>query len=87
MAGRPYNVGLDRANLSKEDLARKIQEHVPGFVVQHSEIGADPDKRDYVVSNQRLREAGFEARRLLEEGIRELLKGYRMLARSRYHNV
>jgi len=62
MTGRPYNVGLDRANLSKEDLARKIQEHVPGFVVQHSEIGADPDKRDYIVSSQRLREAGFEAK-------------------------
>jgi nucleoside-diphosphate-sugar epimerase len=87
MAGRPYNVGLDGANLSKEELARKIQEHVPGFVVQHSEIGADPDKRDYIVSNQRLREAGFEARRSLDEGIRELIKGYRMLARSRYHNV
>ncbi len=87
MAGRPYNVGLDGANLSKEELAREIQRHVPELVIQHSEIGADPDKRDYIVSNQRLREAGFEARRSLEDGIRELIKGYRMLARSRYHNV
>ncbi len=87
MAGRAYNVGLDRANLSKEDLAQKICEHVPGFVVHCSEIGADPDKRDYIVSNQRLREAGFEAQRSLDDGIRELIKGYRMLARSRYLNV
>jgi nucleoside-diphosphate-sugar epimerase len=87
MAGRPYNVGLDRANLSKEGLARKIAEHVPGFVIHCSEIGADPDKRDYVVSNQRLREAGFEASRSLDDGIRELIKGYRMLARGRYLNV
>ena len=59
-----------------------VQEHVPRFVVHFSEIGTDPDKRDYIVSNQRLREAGFEARRSLDDGIQELLKGYRMLGRS-----
>jgi nucleoside-diphosphate-sugar epimerase len=87
MLGRPYNVGLDDANLSKEQLARRIQKHVPDFVVHCSEIGKDPDKRNYIVSNQRLREAGFEARRSLDDGIRELLKGYRMMARGRYCNV
>jgi nucleoside-diphosphate-sugar epimerase len=87
MAGRPYNVGLDSANLSKEELAMKIREHVPKFLVHCSEIGQDPDKRNYIVSNQRLREAGFEARRSLDDGIRELIKGYRMLARGRFLNV
>jgi nucleoside-diphosphate-sugar epimerase len=87
MAGRPYNVGLDSANLSKEELALKIKEHVPRFFVHFSAIGTDPDKRNYLVSNQRLREAGFQARRGLDEGIRELLKGYRMLGRSAMGNV
>jgi nucleoside-diphosphate-sugar epimerase len=87
MAGRPYNVGLDAANMSKLELAQRIQQHVPELVVHCSEIGQDPDKRDYIVSNQRLREAGFEARRSLDDGIRELLKGYRMLPRGAYHNV
>jgi len=87
MIGRPYNVGLDSANLSKEELAEKIKEHVPGFFIHYSEIGSDPDKRNYIVSNQRLREAGFEARRGIDDGIRELLKGYRMLGRGRYQNV
>jgi nucleoside-diphosphate-sugar epimerase len=87
MVGRPYNVGLDAANLSKEELARKIQQFLPSFYVHFSEVGTDPDKRNYIVSNQRLREAGFEAKRSLEEGIQELIKGYRMMGRSKFSNV
>jgi nucleoside-diphosphate-sugar epimerase len=87
MAGRPYNAGLDAANLSKEELAHKIREFVPDFYVHFASIGADPDKRNYIVSNQRLRDAGFEAACSLEFGIQELLKGYRMMGRGRFKNA
>ncbi len=87
MVGQPYNVGLDAANLSKEELALAIKEHVPSFYIHFSEVGSDPDKRNYIVSNQRLREAGFQARRSLDEGIQELLKGYRLLGRRPFSNV
>ncbi len=87
MTGRPYNVGLDNANLSKEELALKIREHIPSFYIHFSEIGSDPDKRNYIVSNQRLADAGFVAGRSLDEGIRELIKGYRMLGRSPRKNI
>jgi len=87
MAGRPYNVGLDAANLSKAELALKVKKYVPCFYVHFSEVGSDPDKRNYIVSNRRLREAGFQARRSLDEGIQELLKGYRMFGRSPFKNV
>ena len=85
--GRPYNVGLDAANLSKEELALKIKEYIPNFYIHYAELGSDPDKRNYIVSNQRLREAGFEARRSLDEGIQELLKGYLMLGRGKFKNI
>lgn len=87
MVGRAYNVGLDSANLSKEELAYKIREHVPELYIHFAEVGRDPDRRNYIVSNQRLREAGFEARRSLDEGIRELVKGYRMMSRGQFANV
>ncbi len=87
MVGKAYNVGLDAANLSKEELALKVKEYVPKFYIHFSEIGTDPDKRNYIVSNQRLREAGFEAQRSVDEGIRELLKGYRMMGRALLKNV
>lgn len=87
MIGRPFNVGLDNANLSKEELALKIKEYVPQLYIHFAPIGQDPDKRNYIVSNQRLREAGFEAKRSLDEGIQELLKGYKMLGRGEMKNV
>ncbi len=87
MAGRTFNAGLDDANLSKEELAQKIKEYVPRFFVHFAAVVSDPDKRNYIVSNQRLREAGFEAKRSLDDGIRELLKGYRMLGRGRFKNI
>jgi nucleoside-diphosphate-sugar epimerase len=87
MVGRAYNLGLDSANLSKEELALKVKQYVPGFYIHFAAIGHDPDKRNYVVSNQRLREAGFVARRSLDEGIEELLKGYRMEGRALFKNV
>ncbi|MGD1805100.1 NAD-dependent epimerase/dehydratase family protein [Dapis sp. BLCC M126] len=87
MVGRPYNAGLDAANLSKEELALKVKEYVPNFYLHFAPIGSDPDKRNYIVSNQRLREVGFEAKRNLDEGIQELLKGYRMLGRTKFKNI
>lgn len=86
MISRPYNVGLDAANLSKAELALKVKEYVPNFYIHFSEVGSDPDKRNYLVSNQRLREAGFEARRSIDDGIVELLKGYSMLGRAPFKN-
>jgi nucleoside-diphosphate-sugar epimerase len=87
MVGRPYNVGLESANLSKAELAAKVKEYVPNFYIHYSELGSDPDKRNYIVSNQRLREAGFEAKRTLDIGIPELIKGYRLFGRSPLKNV
>lgn len=87
MIGRPYNVGLDSANLSKEELAFKIKETVPDFYIHFAEVGSDPDKRNYVVSNQRLREAGFEAKRSIEDGVTELIKGFRLLGRKPLNNI
>lgn len=87
MKGQPYNAGLDEANLSKEELAKKIREYVPRLYVHYADVGSDPDKRNYIVSNRRLREAGFVAQRSLDDGITELIKGYRMLGRGYLKNV
>lgn len=86
MAGKPYNVGLDSANLSKEELAVKVKQYLPSFYIHFAAIGQDPDKRNYIVSSDRLRRAGFEARRSLDAGIQELIKGYRMMGRPLFKN-
>lgn len=87
MRGRPYNVGLDDANLSKLELCAAIQRHVPQFVYLEAPIGEDPDKRDYIVSNARLASTGFRTEWSLDRGIRELIKGYTILRNTKYANV
>ena len=87
MLGNTYNLGLDKANLSKEELALKIRAYVPDFYIHFSEIKSDPDKRNYIVSNQKLKNSGFEAKRTLDQGIEELLKTYQMLKFSPLKNA
>ncbi|MDE2291892.1 MAG: NAD(P)-dependent oxidoreductase [Elusimicrobia bacterium] len=87
MKDEPYNVGLDDANLSKLELCAKIKEHLPKFVYLEAPIGEDPDKRDYIVSNQKIYGTGFRPEHSLDRGIEELVKGYAILRNSRYSNV
>ena len=87
MKGKPYNVGLEDANLSKLELCAVIKQHVPGFTYLEAPIGEDPDKRDYIVSNQRILATGWAPEWSLDRGIKELIKGYTILRNSRYSNV
>lgn len=87
MKGRPYNVGLEEANLSKLELCARIQKHISGFVFLEAPIGEDPDKRDYIVSNARILATGFRPAWDLDRGIRELIKVFTILRNSRYSNV
>ena len=86
MKDEPYNVGLNEANLSKEELALKIKEYVPNLYIHFAEIGSDPDKRNYIVSNEKLNKKGFHAKHSLDEGIRQMLKAYRMIGKSEMYN-
>lgn len=87
MKGKPYNVGLEDANLSKLELCAEIKKHLPNFVYLEAPIGEDPDKRDYIVSNARILNTGFEPDWSLSRGIQELIKGYTILRNSLYSNV
>ena len=87
MRGQIYNVGLSEANLSKMELCRQIQKHVPSFVIHESNIGKDPDKRDYIISNEKIERTGYKPAFSLDDGIRELVKGFAMIRNSKYSNV
>lgn len=87
MKGRPYNCGLSSANLSKLELCAKIKEHIPGFVYMEAPIGEDPDKRDYIVSNDRLEATGWKPRYTLDDGIEELMKVYTIIKNKTYSNI
>jgi len=87
MKGGPYNVGLSDANLSKLELCQRIKTHLPAFAFIESNIGRDPDKRDYIVSNAKIEGTGYRPIYSLDDGIRGLIKGCAMLQPGRYRNA
>ncbi|WP_204105256.1 MULTISPECIES: NAD(P)-dependent oxidoreductase [Spirulina sp. CCY15215] len=87
MKGKPFNVGLSEANLSKQELCEVIQCHVREFRFILSEIGKDPDRRNYIVSNERMEATGFKTQVSLDRGIQELVKGYQIIRRNQFSNL
>ena len=87
MKSQAYNVGLSEANLSKMELCEEIKKQVPDFAIMESPIGEDPDKRNYIVSNEKIEKTGFKAKVSIEQGIAELVKGYKVIRRNQYSNV
>jgi nucleoside-diphosphate-sugar epimerase len=87
MKNEPYNVGLSDANLSKMELCDVIKEHVPELYVVEAEVGEDPDKRDYIVSNEKIERTGFTPDMSLSDGIRELVKACQVLKRNQFANI
>jgi len=87
MIGRPYNVGLSSANISKQELCEHIKKYVPDFTFICADIGKDPDQRNYIVSNERIESTGYATTVDLDTGIADLLRGYQIVRRNQFSNV
>tara|TARA_B100000787_G_C16149021_1_gene275678 strand:+ start:208 stop:1128 length:921 start_codon:yes stop_codon:yes gene_type:complete len=77
MKGNIFNLGLNDANLTKIMLCEKIKEYIKDFKYEIIEDQKDPDQRDYFVSNEKLKNFGFEASFGLDKGILELVNYYK----------
>jgi len=80
-----YNVGNDAINMNKLQLAEKIREHLPLEIIK-AEFTQDPDKRDYIVSSQKIYDAGFECKYDLDDGIQQMIKTYQLIDSPWYAN-
>ncbi len=87
MKNQTYNVGLSDANLSKWELCEEIKKLIPDFYFVEAKIGEDPDKRNYIVSNEKIEKNGFMPNVSLQEGIAELIKGYQIIKRNQFANI
>lgn len=87
MKNEPYNVGLSDANLSKWELCEEIKKQVPNFYFVESQIGNDPDQRDYIVSNEKIEKTGFRPEISLQRGIAELIKGHQIIRKNQFSNL
>ena len=84
-----FNLGLSDENITKKQLVEKIQSHIPNTSVNYSDYYVDPDKRDYIVSNEKIEEAGWKPIFTLDDGIKELIQSYKMIVptQSQYRNT
>lgn len=80
-----FNVGNDSINMNKLQLAQKINEHIPIEIIK-AEFTQDPDKRDYIVSSQKIYDLGFECKYDLDDGIKQMIKVYKLINRPWYAN-
>jgi len=87
LKGEPFNVGLSDANISKKELCEKIQKHVNEFHIIENEMSSDPDKRDYIVSNEKIESTGWKPNFSLDDGIEELINTYSWLKTNQFSNV
>jgi len=87
MKDEPYNVGLSNANLSKWELCEEIKKQIPNFYFTEAKIGEDPDKRDYIVNNEKIESTNFKPDYSLQQGIAELIKGYQVIKRNQFSNI
>ena len=73
-----YNVGHDQINMNKLQLAQKIQQHIPLEIIR-AEFTQDLDKRDYIVSSQKLYDKGFSCHHDLDVGVEQLINAYSII--------
>ena len=87
MEGGTHNCGLSDSNLSKIELCEKIKAILPKFIYIEAPIGEDPDKRNYIVSNDKLESLGWKPEYSLDDGIKELVKAYQIIKNNQFSNI
>ena len=73
MKGEVYNVGSDKMNCSKKQICNLIKDKVD-YYLHLADFGEDADKRNYIVSYEKIKKTNFDTTISLEEGIDELTK-------------
>jgi len=88
--GQIFNVGLSDTNINKKELVERIQKQISNTSVTYSDYYEDPDKRNYIVSNEKIETKGWKPVYSLDDGIKELIKAYKLIVpqeSSRYRNA
>ncbi len=76
MKGQKWNVGDEKLNHTKLDIANIIKSKVDYNLIINDELSHDKDGRDYFVDYSKIKSIGFESTETLEDGIESLVKLY-----------
>jgi nucleoside-diphosphate-sugar epimerase len=87
MQGQVFNVGSENMNYSKAQVCEMIRSKVD-YYLHYADVGEDADKRNYVVSYEKISDLGYRTTISLEDGIGELIRGLQAISVSNpYSNV
>jgi len=78
MKGNVYNVGSNTMNFSKKDICEMIKRKTDCYV-HYADYDGDVDKRNYVVSYDKIESLGYKTTITVEEGIDELINCFKVL--------
>tara|TARA_R110000824_G_scaffold25201_1_gene88006 strand:- start:919 stop:1857 length:939 start_codon:yes stop_codon:yes gene_type:complete len=73
MVGQAYNVGGEKNNLTKKEVAEIIKKKID-YYLHFADYTEDIDKRNYTVSYDKINSLGFDIQKTVEEGIEEIIK-------------
>lgn len=76
MRGETYNVGDDRLNYSKSEVCEIICEVTGAKQTVANETPIDPDRRDYWVDYNKIKNTGYEINHTLVDGVRNMHEFY-----------
>ena len=86
MRGNLYNVGSNNMNYSKKDICDIIDDKTEVYL-HYADYDGDADKRNYVVSYDKIHSLGFNTTIKLEEGIDEIIKIHKLVEfKSKFRN-
>jgi nucleoside-diphosphate-sugar epimerase len=78
MINNVYNVGDDSMNFSKEQVCNMIGSKTNAFI-HYEEIGEDADKRNYIVSYEKIKSLGFGTQISMEDGINQVIETLKVI--------
>jgi nucleoside-diphosphate-sugar epimerase len=88
MKNNIYNIGSDKMNFSKKEICELIKKELPNTYFNYADIGEDADKRNYIVSYEKINKLGFNTTVTIEEGVKELIKTLPLIKiNNPYYNI
>ena len=87
MINNVYNVGSVKMNYSKQQICELIKQQ-NDMHIHYADVGEDADKRNYVVSYDKINKLGFDTTITVKDGIKELIQVCNAVEfRNPYSNV
>lgn len=78
LQGGVFNVGDELMNLTKRELAEAVGRKVD-YYLHFADVGTDADQRDYEVSYEKIRGAGFHIEVDMDAGLEELVRAFQAM--------